>query len=240
MATHTEQQTQMHAHSTHVRSCLTADPEHAKVALHVILHHLALVDGSDTQLALDSRDERRTLEDGALELLQCLAKLVLALDGSVQASNRHVLFTRALLRLNQPGRTLHTHDKAARHLRIQRATVPCLLHAQDPADPCHHLVTGGVGGLVKIDYTVAYVVEDWALERRAAVRDRRVVPRADVELVVVLEQQRPLGRVELWRRLFGLDREVIASLLTLLAFVLLAHRSYTLAHEARGSFVLCS
>ena len=68
----------MHAEGTNVRACqndhhprksrclakqtgLAADPEDTQVPLGVELEQLALVDGTDTQLTLHGRNERRAL-----------------------------------------------------------------------------------------------------------------------------------------------------------------------------------
>jgi hypothetical protein len=61
-----------------------------------------------------------------------------------------------------------------------------LLHAEDPLDPGHDLVRGGVGGLVEVDHTIANVVIERALKRRVTRGDGGVVSSADKELVVVL------------------------------------------------------
>ena len=61
------------------------------------------------------------------------------------------LRTGALLGLDEPRGALHAHDQAARDLGVQGPAVARLLHPQDPADPGHHLVGGGVGRLVQVD-----------------------------------------------------------------------------------------
>ena len=126
--------------------------------------------------------------------------------------------------------------------------MPGLLHAQDAPDPGHHLaagprrlspspareggraggragrhlVGGGVGGLVEVDDAVAHVVIERALERGVAVGDGGVVPRAHVQLVVVLEQQRSARGVELGHGGLGLDEvHVLVLLLRLLLQLLL-------------------
>ena len=49
-----------------------------------------------------------------------------------------------------------------------------------------HLVRRGVGRLVQVDDATANILCNGPLERRAARRQRRVVPRANVQLVIVL------------------------------------------------------
>jgi len=119
----------------------------------------------------------------------------------VKAIDGHVLLAGALLGLDQPRGPVDTDHEAARHLRVQRPRVTRLLHAQDPLDPGHHLVRAGVGRLVQADEAGLQVVGDVSLERRGAVGERRVMVRPDVEFVKVFEKKRPLGGVQLGRRL---------------------------------------
>ena len=53
VSSNTEEQTQVHTQSSDIGTSLAADPEHAQASVIVKLDELALVDGSDTQLALD-------------------------------------------------------------------------------------------------------------------------------------------------------------------------------------------
>ncbi len=57
----------------------------------ILFLYLALVDCPDSQLTLDSRDQRRPLEDSSLKFLQGLGKLGLAWNGAVQAAYGNVL-----------------------------------------------------------------------------------------------------------------------------------------------------
>ena len=72
VTTRTQQQTEMHAERTDVRTSLTAHPEHSQIAGRIVLNQLAVVDRTNTQLALDGSDERRTLEESSGKLLQSL------------------------------------------------------------------------------------------------------------------------------------------------------------------------
>ena len=71
-----------------------------------------------------------------------------------------------------------------------------LLDAQDALDPGDDLVGGGVDGLVQVDAAGLDVVLDGAVEGRGAVGQGCVVVGSDVEFVEVLEQERPVFRVE--------------------------------------------
>eukprot|EP00964_Phaeocystis_antarctica_P140471 scaffold105341_cov63-Phaeocystis_antarctica.AAC.1 len=204
---HAEHQPEVHAQRTDVRARLAAHAEDAEVPLLVVLDQLALVDGAHAQLALDRGDERRPLEEGAGQLVQGSSQRALAVDGVVQPHDGDVLLARTLLRLDEARGAVDAHDEAAGDLGVERAGVARLLHAQHPADPRDHLVRGGVGWLVEVAHAVLEVLVQRPLERRVAVGDGRVVAGAHVQLVVVLQEQRPLRRVERRRRL-RLDHEV--------------------------------
>lgn len=62
MAANTEQKTQVNTESTHVGTSFTRGPEDGEMAVVVEFKQLAFVDSTNTQLTLDSRDKRRTLE----------------------------------------------------------------------------------------------------------------------------------------------------------------------------------
>ena len=74
---------------------------------------------------------------------------------------------------------------------------------------------GRVGRLVEVDDAVAEVLGEGALERRVAGGERGVVAGADVEAVVVLEEERPGGGVEGRHQGLGLDEVAVGLLLCL-------------------------
>jgi hypothetical protein len=195
VAARAEQQAEVHAERADVGARLARDPENGKVALRVELHEPRLVDGADAQLALDGRDERRPLEERARKRLDGAHDLGLRLGRAVEAHDGHVLLARGLLRLDEARGAVDADDEAARHLGVERAAVARLVDAQDALDPGHDLVRGGVGRLVEVDAAGLDVLREGALERRVARGDGRVVARAHVQRVVVLQQQRPRGRV---------------------------------------------
>lgn len=122
-----------------------------------------------------------------------------------------------------------------RDFGIQRAGVACLLHLEDFLDPGHHLVGAGVRRLVQVDEASLHVLFDVAVQGRRSVRQRSVVVGTDVQLVEVLQEQRPLRGVQLGDLGGGLDLEVAlllqranviavqGLLLDLLLFLLLAY-----------------
>lgn len=61
------------------------------------------------------------------------------------------LRTSALLRFDQSCGSVYTHNQTARDLRVERPAVTCLLHSQDPPDPCHHLVRRRVCRFVQVN-----------------------------------------------------------------------------------------
>lgn len=67
MSANSEEETQVDAESTDVGTGFARDPEDAEVTVVVELDELGLVDGTDTELTLDSRDQGRTLEEGTSE-----------------------------------------------------------------------------------------------------------------------------------------------------------------------------
>lgn len=108
---HAEQQTQVHAQGTDVGAGLARDPEDAEVAVVVELDQLALVDGTDAQLALDGRDEGRALEQRAGKGLERLGEGWLAArDGVVEADDGNVLLTSALLGLDKAGSAINADN----------------------------------------------------------------------------------------------------------------------------------
>ncbi len=48
---------------------------------------------------------------------------------------------------------------------------------------------GRIGRLVEIDYSTANIVLDRTLERRAAIGERGVMTRANIELVIILTEK---------------------------------------------------
>lgn len=101
----------------------------------------------------------------------------------------HVRLTGALLGLDKPGAAVNADDQAARDLGVERPGVARLLAAQNAAQPRDNLVRGRVGGLVEVDDAVPNVLLELALQRRAAVRKRRVVARAHIELIEILHRR---------------------------------------------------
>lgn len=132
VGTDTEQQSEMDTECSDVGSGLAAHPKNAKLPLVVKLVQLALVDGSDTQLSLDGRDEWRALEEGTGEGLESTRKLSLASrELVVQPDDADVLFSGTLLRLDETGSAVNADDETAGNLGIEGSTVARLLDSSD-------------------------------------------------------------------------------------------------------------
>ena len=98
----------MDAEGTNIGTSFARHPENTKVALVVELKESRLVDGTDTQLTLDGRDQRRALEQCTTEMLKSRRKSLLAsLDSSVEADDAKVLLSSSLLRLDKARRTVN-------------------------------------------------------------------------------------------------------------------------------------
>jgi hypothetical protein len=132
VGTNTEQKTQVDTESTDIGTSLTADPENTEVALIVKLVQVALVDGTDTELALDGRNQGRALEQRTGKSLQGAAELSLATgDLVVQADDTDILLTGTLLRLDQTSSAVNADDQAASDLGVKSTAVTSLLGSME-------------------------------------------------------------------------------------------------------------
>lgn len=127
VAADTEEETQVDAQGTDVGTGLAADPEDTQVAVVVELDELALVDGSDTELALDGGDQGRALEEGTGQGLEGAGELGLAAgELVVKADDGNVLLTGTLLGLDEAGGAVDADNQAAGNLGIEGTTVTSL------------------------------------------------------------------------------------------------------------------
>lgn len=180
--TDAQQDAQVDAQGTDVGAGLAADPEHAQVALLVVLVQLGLVDGADAELALDGGDDGGPLEEGAAQGLEGAGDGLLAAgDGGVEAHDGDVLLAGALLGLDEAGGAVDADDQAAGNLRVEGAAVAGLLDAEHALDPGDDLMAGGVGRLVEVDDAGADVRFDVAVVGLATGGDGGVVCGADVD-----------------------------------------------------------
>lgn len=123
-----KQETKVDTQSPNVRSCLTADPENTQMSVIVELKEFALVDGPNTELALNGGDQRRPLEKSTGQAFQSAAKLSLATRNLVvKTDHANILLSCALLRLDQTSRTVNADDQASRDLRVESSAVTSFL-----------------------------------------------------------------------------------------------------------------
>jgi hypothetical protein len=128
VATNTEEETQVNTECSDVGTSLTADPEDTEVTVVVELDELALVDGSDTELTLDGRDQRRTLEERTGEGLESAGELSLTTGQLVvEADDSHILLSGTLLRLDKTSGAVNADNQATGNLGIEGTAVTSLL-----------------------------------------------------------------------------------------------------------------
>jgi hypothetical protein len=126
---HTKQQSKMYAKGTNVGSGFAADPENTELPLIVKLVKLALVDGSDTELALNGRNERWSLEESSGERLKSARKLRLASRQLVvQADDADILLSGSLLGLDETGSAVDADNETTGDLGIEGTAVASLLN----------------------------------------------------------------------------------------------------------------
>jgi hypothetical protein len=210
VATDTEKETQVNTECSDVGTSLTADPEDTEVSVVIELDELALVDGSDTELTLDGRDQRRTLEKRTGKGLKSASELSLATGQLiVETDNSNILLSGTLLGLDKTSGAVNADNQATGNLGIKSTAVTCLLTSKNALDPSDNLVRGRVGRLIEVDDTRADVLLEVALQRRAAIGDGSEVASANEKLLVVLEEKRPLAGVEGRSGSLGLDNIVL-------------------------------
>lgn len=140
MTTNTEKQSKVDTERSNICSSLTADPEDGEVSLVVKLKKLRLVNGSDTELSLDGRNERRSLEQSSSEGLNCGRELLDICETVMKAQYGDVFLSSSLLRFDKTSGTVDANDETACDLGVQCSRVTGLLDPQDPPDPCYDFV----------------------------------------------------------------------------------------------------
>jgi hypothetical protein len=114
-----------------VRSCFAADPKDTEMPIIVEFVKLALVDGSNTELTLDSRDQWRSLEKRTGQRLEGSFELSLATRNFVmEADHANVFFSCTLLRLYQASSTVNANNQTASNLRVKGSTVSSFLRPE--------------------------------------------------------------------------------------------------------------
>lgn len=170
----------MNTESPDVGTRLTSDPEDGKMALVVEFVVFGLVDGSNTELALDGRDQWRTLQESTRQEMQhANVSLLSARNSAMEADNCNILLSGTLLRLDKTSGTIQGDNETSSDLGIERSTVSSLLDAENAFDPGYDFVAGGIRGLVKVDDARADVGFDVAVQGGTADRNRSEMTGAD-------------------------------------------------------------
>ena len=124
-----EEETKMDAEGSDIGTGLARNPEDTEMTVVVELDELRLVDGTNTKLALDGRDQGRSLEESTSEGLEGGGESGLAAgDAVVEADNANVLLTGTLLGLDESGGTVDANNQAAGDLGIESTGVTSLLN----------------------------------------------------------------------------------------------------------------
>lgn len=83
----------MDAQGTNVSASLAADPENTHITVFVVFNKLGFIDGSNSKLFLDGRNEGRSLEAGTFERVKCLLELLDLVKRLMEFDNSNVLLT---------------------------------------------------------------------------------------------------------------------------------------------------
>lgn len=149
--THAKQKSQVHTECSDVSTGLAADPEDTEVTVVVELDELRLVDGPDTELTLDGRNQGGSLEQGTSEELEDASKLCpAARDLVVEAHNGDILLSGSLLGLDETCGTVDADNETSGDLGIESTTVAGLLCSEHALHPSDDFVGGGIGGLIEL------------------------------------------------------------------------------------------
>lgn len=174
-----QKQTQMFTQCSYLSSGLDRDPHDSHLLLGVPLDDFGVLNVSDSQFFLDSRNQRGTLEDGSLENLDFLFdffETVVRLERIIQLEDAYVLFACVLLTLGEAGGGFDADDEHTGDFGVESPAVAGLVHFQNAFDPRDDLVRRGVRRFVQIELALLQVVPDVAFQRVSSVADGRPVP----------------------------------------------------------------
>lgn len=192
MTPNTKQQPQMNTHSPNISPSLTRNPENNQVPFSIILKKLTFINCPNPELALDSRDQRGPLEDGTGEGFESTGDLSDIGDSRMETGNADILLSSALLGFNKACGAVDADDEVSGDFGIESAAVTGLFDTEEALDPSDDLVGGRVGGFIEVEDAVLEVLSEGAFERGVTGGDGGVVSGADVETVVVFEEDGPL------------------------------------------------
>lgn len=141
MRADSQDESKVHAQSSHVGTSLTRNPTDTKVSLFIKLNELDFIDSPDSEFLLDSGDFWRLLEASASKHGKGSCNLLFSsIDLSVKLENGHVLFSSTLLSLYQSGSIANACDEAASDLRVESAGVASLFDLKDLLNPRDNFV----------------------------------------------------------------------------------------------------
>jgi hypothetical protein len=176
----TEEETKVDTEGTDVGTSLARDVEDGELALVVELEELARVDGTDTELPLDGRNKRRTLEERTSEGLKSARELGLSTgELAVQTEDCNIFLSGALLALHEAGRAIDADNQTSSDLGVESTGVTSALNTEHALEPGDDFVRGRVRGLVEVDDTGRNVGGQVAAERVATSGNRGEVTGAD-------------------------------------------------------------
>jgi len=111
MCSDTQQKTEVNTEGTDVGSCFATDMEDGKMPVVVEFEQLVVMNGTNTELAFDSGDEWRTLEEGTGQSLKSARELCLSAGKLLmKADNGDVLFSSTLLGFDETSSTVDADD----------------------------------------------------------------------------------------------------------------------------------
>ena len=147
MSANSGEETQVNAQGSHVGSCLAIHPKNTQVSIFIVLQECTVVDGSNSKLSLDGRNERRSLEECPRECFHRSLNLG-NITSSVKTRQDDISLSGSLLRLDQTSGAIDAYNQAARNFRIECSGVSRLFDPKNLFDPGDHLVGTRIGRLI--------------------------------------------------------------------------------------------
>jgi len=108
----------MDTESSNISTSFAGNPEDTHVSLLVIFDQFTLVNGSDSQFFLDSRDKWWSLETSTSEGLKSFLKFLHFIDLAMELDNGDVLFTGRLLSFDKSCGIVNASDQTSSNLWI--------------------------------------------------------------------------------------------------------------------------
>lgn len=108
----------MDTHCSNVGTSLATKPENSHIALDIMLVKLGLINSSNSQLLLDCRNKRGSLENWTCQSLNSLLKGLGLLNVLMKLNDGNILFTSRLLCLDQSSSIVNASDQATCDLGI--------------------------------------------------------------------------------------------------------------------------